>query len=206
MMMTPEVQQKWESAAWGTPGNRGKAADPVPPPAGEALDVTHFCQRNWEPAQDRTGQVIRPGLKSAVRSGTFNENIATELLELHDVLQAAQTRYQLLVSGPGAAPMERAQFVLAELRATLEWYFDDNVQNETDAQLEQLITTHDGAFSHDAVAAALFDFAALAEKHREAIAGLGGFDVALGRGSGTRARLARTLRRTRDHRSSPGGE
>jgi hypothetical protein len=100
-------------------------------------------------------------------------------LELHDVLQAAQTRYQLLVSGPGAAPMERAQFVLSELRSTLEWYFDDNVKDEADAQLERLIESHDGAFSHDAVAAALFDFAALAEKHREAIAGLGGFDVAL---------------------------
>jgi hypothetical protein len=179
MKMTPEVQQKWESAAWALKETVEKLPIPFHVLAGEALDVTRFCQRNWEPAQDRTGQVIRPGLKSAVRNGTFNENIATELLELHDVLQAAQTRYQLLVSGPGAAPMERAQFVLSELRSTLEWYFDDNVEDEADAQLEQLIAAHDTAFSHDAVAAALFDFAALAEKHREAIAGLGGFDVAL---------------------------
>jgi hypothetical protein len=179
MMMTPEVQQKWESAAWALTEVVEKLPIPFHVLAGEALDVTRFCQRNWEPAQDRIGQVIRPGLKSAVRNGTFNENIAAELLELHDVLQAAQTRYQLLVSGPGAAPIERAQFVLSELRSTLEWYFDDNVKDEADAQLERLIESHDGAFSHDAVAAALFDFAALAEKHREAIAGLGGFDIAL---------------------------
>ena len=177
--MTPEIQHKWEAAAWALKEPAAKLPVPFHVLAGESLDVARFCQRNWEPAQDRTGLVMRPGLKSAVRNGTFNNDIATELLELHDVLQAAQTRYQLLVSGPGAAPIERAQFVLSELRSTLEWYFDDNVRSEGDAQLEQLIAAHDGAYSHDAVAAALFDFAALADKHREAIAGLGGFDEKL---------------------------
>jgi hypothetical protein len=93
------------------------------------------------------------------------------------VLQAAQTRYQLLVTTPEAAPTERAQFILSELRATLEWHFGDNVLGEHDAQLARLIESHDTASAHDALAAALFDFAALAENHRAAIAGLGGFEV-----------------------------
>jgi hypothetical protein len=64
-MMTPEIQQKWESAAWALTEVVEKLPIPFHVLAGEALDVTRFCQRNWEPAQDRTGQVIRPGLKSA---------------------------------------------------------------------------------------------------------------------------------------------
>jgi hypothetical protein len=166
-------------AAWALAETVEKLPVPFHVLAGEALDVARFCQRYWEPAHDHTGQVIRPGLESAKRDGTFNANIATELLELREVLQAAQTRYRLLVSPPEAAPFERAQFVLSELRATLQWYFDDNVTDERDAQLQRLIESHHAASSHDAIAAALFDFTALAEIHRDAIAGLGGFDAAL---------------------------
>jgi hypothetical protein len=189
--MTPEIQQKWETAAWALDETVKKLPVPFHVIAGEALDVARFCQRYWEPARDGAGRVIRPGLESAKRSGTFNANIATELLELREVLQAAQTRYRLLVSTPEPAPIERAQFVLSELRATLEWYFDDNVTDERDAQLERLIESHDGAASHDAIAAALFDFAALADNHRDAITGLGGFDLALLQEA---PRLARALR------------
>jgi hypothetical protein len=62
------------------------------------------------------------------------------------------------------------------MREVLRWYFDDGKVSQGDAQLEALAKAHDSAFSHDALAAALFDYAALAERHREAITGLGGFD------------------------------
>lgn len=177
--MDTRIHQKWEAAAWALPEAVEKLPIPFHVLAGEALDVTRFCQRNWEPAVDRTGQITRPGLKTAVGNGTFNEAIARELLELHDVLQAAQTSYLLLATGPAGAPMERAQFLLTELRGVLEWYFDDGGENAGDAQLERLIEEHDGALSQDAVAAALFDFAELAGRHRDAINELGGFDAAL---------------------------
>jgi hypothetical protein len=169
----------WEAAAWALPEAVEKLPMPFHVLAGEALDVTRFCQRNWEPAVDRTGQVTAPGLKSAVGNGTFSDNIARELLELHDVLQAAQTSYLLLASGPAGVPMERAQFLLGELRGVLEWFFDDEQDDAADAQLDRLLEEHDGAFSQDAVAAALFDFAELAERHRASITGLGGFDAGL---------------------------
>jgi hypothetical protein len=177
--MDKKTQDRWEAAAWALPASVDKLPVPFHVLAGEALDVTRFCQRNWEPVLDRSGQVTRPGLKSAVGNGTFADNIVKELLELHDVLQAAQTSYQLLVSGPTGAPVERAQFLLGELRSVLEWFFDDGREDVADAQLDRLIETHDGAFSQDAVAAALFDFAELANRHRDAIAGLGGFDAEL---------------------------
>jgi hypothetical protein len=174
-----QTQQQWEAAAWALPESVEKLPIPFHVLAGEALDVTRFCQRNWEPALDRNGQVTTPGLKSAVGNGTFNDNIARELLELHDVLQAAQTSYLLLASGPASAPMDRAHYLLGELRGVLEWFFDDGREDAADAQLERLVEEHDGALSQDAVAAALFDFAALAERHRASIAGLGGFEAAL---------------------------
>jgi hypothetical protein len=99
-------------------------------------------------------------------------------------------------------------FVLAELRSTLEWYFDDGKKDEADAQLERLVETHDGAASQDAVAAALFDFAALAERHRSAIIGLGGFrHCAPRRSKRPRYVTARALRRaplaSRPHPPNP---
>jgi hypothetical protein len=46
------------------------------------------------------------------------DRLVRALGELREVLQAAQTRHQLLVSTPEPAPIERAQFVLSELRAS----------------------------------------------------------------------------------------
>ena len=63
------------------------------------------------------------------------------------------------------------------MREVLRWYFDDGKDTQGDAQLAALARAHEEAFSHDALAAALFDYAALAELHRTAITGLGGFDA-----------------------------
>jgi hypothetical protein len=69
--------------------------------------------------------------------------------------------------------------VLDDIRSTLEWYFDDGKEDESDAQLAALIRTHASPTSHDAMAAALFDFAELADRHRAALSGLGGFNIAI---------------------------
>ena len=78
-----------------------------------------------------------------------------------------------------AAPVDRARYVISEIRGVLQWYFDDGQLAQTDAQLAELVRAHEGAFSQDALAAALADYGALAAMHRDAIAGLGGFDAAL---------------------------
>lgn len=177
--MNNEMLKKWEPMAWNLEGPIEGLRFPFAALTGEAIDVVRFCQRNWKSIVEGEGKVTRPGLESAVGNGAFTEKTVQDVLELEDALQAAQTQYRLLVSGPSSEPMDRAVFILSEMRSTLEWLFDDDKANETDAQLEALAMEHDSAASQDAVAAALFDYAELAERHKEQMAGLGGFDVAL---------------------------
>jgi hypothetical protein len=75
--------------------------------------------------------------------------------------------------------VERATFLLGELQDALTYLFDDDVEDDNDARLAVLNGTHSGAMSQDALAAALDDYAALAERNRDALDGLGGFDAVL---------------------------
>jgi hypothetical protein len=75
--------------------------------------------------------------------------------------------------------MERAQFVLAELRSGLGFLFDDGIIDDNDARLERLAAAYDEAFSQDDVAAALDAYAVLGEQNRDKLAGLGGFDASV---------------------------
>lgn len=169
--------EKWKPMAWALEDVLDKLPVPFYVLAGEGLDVARFAQRYWEPSTDTQSGVVRPGLSSAVGAGQFSEGIAKEILELGNALQSAQSLYRLSVNAPDAAPVERAQYVMTEMRDVLQWYFDDGEENQNDAQLEQISQAHDSAASHDAIAAALFDYATLAEQHRDAIDGLGGFDA-----------------------------
>jgi len=178
--MNSETISKWNERAWALTDWADAFGVPFHVLAGEAVDVVRFAQRNWEPAFGSNGQEIRPGLKGVIANGNFGEATLTELLELLDAVQQAQTKYRLLVSGSKpAAPIDRATFVLSELRATLEWCFDDGQVTDEDGQLENLAAEHDGATSQDALASALFDYAEMAERVGQKLVGLGGFEPAL---------------------------
>jgi hypothetical protein len=177
--MNIKVIKKWNEKAWSLSSFSDVFSVPFHIILAEAVDVARFAQRNWEPGKSPAGLETRPGLGSAAGSGAFQAETVSELLELVDALQQAQTNYRLLVSGSRAAPMERATFVLTEIRSTLEWCFDDGQETDEDGQLENLAREHEGALSQDALAAALFDYAELGSRVEEKIAGLGGFDVAL---------------------------
>lgn len=171
--------EKWNEKAWALGQFTASFGLPLHVLVGEALDVVRFAQRNWEAGVSPGGQEMRPGLKTAVGAGSFGEATVTELLELIDALQKAQSNYRLLVSGSKAAPTERAQFVLSEIRATLEWCFDDGERTDEDVQLENLALAHENALSQDALAAALFDYAELAARVADKLRGLGGFELGL---------------------------
>ncbi|MBM4364174.1 MAG: hypothetical protein FJ104_15955, partial [Deltaproteobacteria bacterium] len=168
---------KWTNAAYALPGAPSKLNLPVHVLAREAIDVARFCQRNWEPQMARDGRIERPGLKSAVGTGTFTPEITEELLELHAALQVAQTRYLLTRSAPHAPLTEKGLAALGELRETLGWYAEGGKHDEAEAQLGALTSAHEHPLSHDAVAAALYDYAELADRLRTGIAGLGDFDL-----------------------------
>jgi hypothetical protein len=82
-------------------------------------------------------------------------------------------------SEKNANPRDRAEFLLGEIRATLGWFFDDGILDEKDEMLAQLDAAHENdPETADALASALDDYAHLAEKYRESLDGLGGFQAA----------------------------
>lgn len=170
---------------WTKPALAIASDDPPPANAplhvvlGEAVDVARFFTTYYEP--QTKGAAPRRGLSSAVTAKSrINEKTGDEILSLQRAAQEAQTRYLLVVDpARGASPVDRGQFLLGELTATLEFLFDDGVDDENDAQLAQIDAAHaDDPGTADALAGALDDYAALAEPHRADLDGLGGFEAA----------------------------
>lgn len=148
---------------------------------GEAVDVAKFFGKYWEPVLDAKKNVTRRGLISAMgERSRIHAKMGDEILSLQRASQDAHTRYLLTVDPKdNSNPIGRGQFLIGELTATLEWYFDDGVQDDKDIQLAALNTAHaDDPETADAIASALDEYAALADQHREAIDGLGGFEAA----------------------------
>lgn len=167
--------ERWKPEAAKLPSDELKIAVPLHVLFGEAVDVAKFYDKYFTAAEGR------PGLVSVVdASRNLTKKTGDDLLSLREAAQQANTEYLLAVAPGAAAPMERAAFVLNEMTATLEWLFDDGVEDERDAQLASIKKAHaDTPESHDAWAAELTDHAALAQQYRKEMDGLGGFDVAL---------------------------
>jgi hypothetical protein len=181
--------------------NVGPPGLPIHVLTGEAVDAAKFVGKYWHSERDPKSKVVtRPGLDLAGGPKRLSPGIGDELMALQDEVSRAQARY-LLASGHTAdgAPVDRAHFVLGEITATLEWLFDDGVQDQNDEQLAAVEGAHhDDPATIDALAGALDDFRALAEQHREEMDGLGGFDVKL---IDEAANLAAELRA---HPTTPG--
>jgi hypothetical protein len=179
-MKMPEKSTNWTERAWQL-----DADDVVPLRVplhvltGEAVDVARFFQRRWSAERDSSGKVVLPGLELCKGRGGITPDLGQEILELQQQVQTAQAAYLLTISPrPEAAPTERAQFVLGEISAALEWLMDDGVGDKKDAQLDRLSETYRNAASQDALASALDDYVALASRYRDDLDGLGDFDVA----------------------------
>jgi hypothetical protein len=167
--------EAWRPEAEKLPSGELKVPVPLHALYGEAVDLAKFYEKYWE------SQPGRPGLDSvASKERGLHKHTGEELLSLRQAAQDAGTAYRLSVSPSAPPPFERAEHVLDEITATLEWLFDDGVEDEKDAQLAALKKEHtDSPDSHDAWAAELEDYAALAAQHEKQMKGLGGFDVAL---------------------------
>jgi len=145
---------------------------------GEAVDVARFVQAYWEPVKDVAGKVLRPGLSQA--GAKLSPTIGVEILELQDGLQTAQTDYLLTVAPAQPDVRARAEYVLGELTAALEWLLDDGVEDERDKQLAALKAEYaDNSTSTDSMAAELSDYAALARQEAKGLEGLGGVELSL---------------------------
>lgn len=171
--------QKWTPAAYAHPEPLDRLAAPADVLTGEALDVAAVCVKYYEPRVDGQGNETRPGLVSAEGRGRFHKGLSTEVLELREALISAHQHYEFLARLVAGAPMNRARFLLTELKSVLRYRADDGVEDVNDERLARLNDLWSDAASQNAVGLALIDYATLAQMHREELDGLGGFDAAL---------------------------
>src|SRR5262245_15840213 len=120
-----KMLEKWTGPALALESAPDRVGFPVHILSGEAVDVARFLETHWRARRDAEGHVLRPGLEQASGRGRFHAGIGQEILELQEAMQAAQTQYLITVAPPSESPAERAEFVLGELRATLEFLLDD---------------------------------------------------------------------------------
>lgn len=146
---------------------------------GEAIDVARFCERFWNSEREpRTRTVVRPGLELAGED-RLPRTIVAEIIELHELVQKSQTAY-LLAIAPPTESTERAEFVLDEISAAIEWVCDDGVLDEKDAKLAAIVDAHrDDPESEDALASELADYVGLADELAADLAKVAAFDDGL---------------------------
>jgi len=136
--------------------------------------LTHY----WEPRVEPRGGRI-PGFAGVSATSGLTLTTADEIRELQLAVASAHSGYLVLVQKLGDAPLDRADYVLSEVRSALEFVFDDGVQDDSDLQLERLRTAFADSASQDAMALALEGYAELAGMHADKLGQVDGFDIAL---------------------------
>jgi hypothetical protein len=172
---------QWKDKARASTDEELRSTVPLHVLFGEAVDVANFFTEFW-PAQKEGDKVVRRGLEMAVNPNAspdrkLSADTGKEILSLQRAGQEAHTRW-LLVVKMNEDVTSRGWVVLDEITDTLEFMFDDGVEDENDKRLATLSTTHaEMPNTADALANALSDYAFLAEPHRAVMDGLGGFDA-----------------------------
>lgn len=146
----------------------------------EASTASAFVVRHWTQAGgagDAPSTAL--GLESVAKH--LPASVADEILELQAAAQEAHLAYLLLAKPKiSGVQRQRAELVLSEITAALEFLFDDGVTDQRDAQLAAVQGAHaDDGESNAAIASALEDYASLARLYQSELDGLGGFDAAM---------------------------
>lgn len=172
---TGASQEKWTAIAADVEPTTPNA--PMSVITGEAMDISFLLDKYWEPLT--TGKSPRPGIINAVNDGALEETIRTDLRELVVVICNTQAQYRAVTAETLDAPVERAEFLLSEIRQCLEYIFDDGVTDKQDAELARLTESHTDTSTHDALALSLEGFAYYANRFRERLSTLAEFDPAM---------------------------
>ena len=163
--------ERWRDRALAVPGEVLSSSVPLPVLLVEAGTAARFFEARWGATAEH------PGLASAVNE-SFTAGTGQEVESLRDAVVEADLDYVLLAADARApSPAPEARRVLRAILATLAWHLDGGDDESGRAQLDALRAAHAKVGrSALALAAALEDSARLAEGHREALAGVGGFD------------------------------
>jgi hypothetical protein len=190
----PSALDAWRERALAVPGEVLSASVPLGVLLDEAAIAAAFFRRRWRSTADHAG------LESAANA-SFTAAAGRELVELGRAVDEADAAYRATPARP-PGPAARGRHLLREMLATLTWHLDDGDDAPARKQLADLraARTKIGR-SAPALATALEATARLAEPHRAALTGLGGFDS---RQIDEAKRLAAALRaRARAPRAQP---
>jgi hypothetical protein len=166
----PGALDAWRERALNVPGEILSSSVPLGVLLDEAAIAAAFFARRWKSTP------AHAGLASAANA-SFTAATGRELGELREAVDEADAAYRAIPSRPSGAAAEGRRLVRA-IVATLAWHLDGGDDVKARAQLDALRAAHAKVGrSALALARSLDDAAGLADAHRAAIAGLGGFDL-----------------------------
>lgn len=177
--MTQNALEQWKPVALALSTADYTLRQPVFVMIGEAHDLAALAVRYWKTRYSPEQTIMEPGLELA--GAKLGENFVDQLRSLAEALQQAHSAH-LLTAGLTERKelMAQGDFVVSELKAVLEWTFDDGVEDENDLRLARVQAEHEkDPETPDALAGELRDYGALAAEHRSELEGLGGFQTSL---------------------------
>lgn len=143
----------------------------------EAVDLAQLLDDYFAPRSSDDEEL--PGLESVVATGQLLPALAGELREIALALGSVQRGYETLLKKADNAPIERADRLMQELRATLSFILEDGQHEEGALKLAKLRELYLDEQSHDGVAMMLEAYADLATTVEEELTKIDGFDVAM---------------------------
>lgn len=169
----------------------------------ETLDLATLIEARMHPQLDaKTKKVTMPGLLSinTSKEQLVSANLAEELISLHHAVQQAQFEYtKKCRMTKGANLMDRATYVLSEVRNALWFVLETGKYPETLTALESLESQTSQAETVAQLSHALSQFALFAREQKDKLATVGDFDMSLIEEA---AELANTLPQQRNHEQS----
>lgn len=176
------VDAEHVSAVWARwlPLVHGVPADPprvsIESLLGEAARVALLYTAHWAPRPAPSG-LGTPGFSTMAPASVLHEHSGYELLELVTAIVKADADASQENETVPASPKARAVQALRELKASLEFVFDDAEHTGADEQLAVLAKKFSRARNHQELAVALEAYAALGDEHRARLGKLPVFDL-----------------------------
>lgn len=167
---------KWSAVAEDV--DEAKFGVPLYSVLGEAIDVATLFDHHWKEQPFKANRKL-PGFEGIAVTSLLTKETGAEIRELQLAITATQSEYLVLVQAADSAPMDRAEFVLQEIRSTLTYLFDDGVHDDADEQLANVERAFPTSGSQDAMALGLEGFADLADRYRDELSKIAGFDAGI---------------------------
>ncbi len=166
--------ERWDQATCGE-----STAPPKLPVAillGEAAELVELSTKHRGPIQ--SDGVVLPGLSSLESSGHISPTVIEEMRGLHLAAATVNARLSSMSDEPDRV-VERARFILKELRTALAFLVETGAHPRGAPILARLRAQEKKSRAHGALAMLLDYYSHAAHLFRDELGALAGFDVAL---------------------------